>query len=138
MRYTVDGRAVIVPARVALLVERYFGAAAWQRLRDELYVRRDVEACEVLRALHAEALLVRESVTCAPSASCGSTVAERAEVAAPSSVMTTTDVAIEAGCTDRAVRMAAREGRLLGRLEDRRWVFDRSDVAEWLASRPAA
>jgi hypothetical protein len=134
-RYVVRSDSVVVPARVALVLEKTFDFAALR-----IHARgRDAEVAEVLFALHDVASqYALESAMDLPASDAGSSTPEAAEAAPSSGPMTTTDVATRAGCSDRAVRLAADQGRLAGTRSAGRWQFDPTDVALWLASRKAA
>lgn len=50
-------------------------------------------------------------------------------------LLSVAQVAKHVGLTDQAVRLAARDGRLLGRRSGRSWIFDRRDVERWVSER---
>ena len=94
---------------------------------------------DVLMAIHAAHLLTNKAeVARLTSGDAGSAVARQAEVRSPLSVMSCSQVADAADCTDRAVRLAAASGRLVGTKNgEGRWVFAANDVAAWTATRTA-
>ena len=127
----VEGPAVIVPARVAVMLE-------YRLPLDDLRVQvrgKDVELDAVLLALHTAALMYVEATRDELTSAVGSGVAAVSEVPARSTVMTTSEVACTADCTTRAVTLAAVKEQLLGAKRDGRWWFEIDDVAAWVATR---
>lgn len=124
-----DGPAcvVIVPARVA----------AWLATRTNLRNVRisargtDPEVYAVLHDLHRAALAWRTSAA-------GSVDAPVPEEPRPSEWGSTTQAAGLLGITDRAVRLAVREGRLPAQQVAGRWRVTREDVEHYRAARAAA
>jgi hypothetical protein len=128
-RYAIDGPVLLVPARIAALLERHYkmhelrlSARGW-----------DTQLDAVLAAWHAIALQWIDDSTRNASAT-GSEVAADAEPVG-ALMLSTATVAALASCTPRAVRLAAAEGRLVGCKSAGRWVFDRVDVKAWTSSR---
>lgn len=122
-----SGPAVLVPARVAAVIEKY------ARLSD-LRVRTrgiDPEATAVLEALHVAALSWR-------STACGTTEDTEAEPATDSNQWLTTGEAADlAGVTSRAIRKATDEGRLqCTRVSGHRRI-SREDLEHYKAARAA-
>ena len=123
-----DGRDafVIVPARVA----------AWLARHTDLSTVRvsargtDPEVYGVLHDLHAAALTWRSSAT-------GSEQAPEPEATTRSSWLSTTQAAGQLGITDRAVRLAIRQGRLPAEQVDGRWRISKEDVEHYRAARAA-
>jgi hypothetical protein len=129
-RYAIDEPAVIVPARIALLLEHHL------RLKEFRYTMRgsDAELDAVLSAWHSVAMMW------SPTSANGSAVDAPPEAPSPSTSMrrlTAADVAERVSCTTRAVRLAATEGRLRGEFVGGRWWFAERDVPVWTASRAA-
>jgi excisionase family DNA binding protein len=125
--YLVDvhGPAVVVPARVCALVEARCDLSGLRvRVRGV-----DPEASNVLIALHIAALTFRTSAT-------GSPVAATRE--APAEWLSTAQAAAVASVTPRAVRLAAREGRLQAVKVGKAWRVSRESLAHWEAARRAA
>lgn len=126
--FATDGPVCFIPPRVALILERHCKLDA---LRVEVR-NSDPELAQVLYALHAVAMQYD------PTSANGSSTTGTTEVAPSSVLMTATDVATHAGCTDHAVRLARREGRLTGTRVGGRWQFEATDVAAWVAARNGA
>lgn len=123
----VDGPAVIVPGRVAALLERF---ADLTRVR--VAVRgQDPELDAVLVAMRLVAAKWRATAT-------GSPHPPAPEVAARSQWLSTTQAADILGVTDRAVRLAITEHRLNAQQVDRRWRISREDLEHFRAARRAA
>lgn len=138
-RFLVSGDSVVVPARVAYLIEREFRI---DERRADLRGR-DAEFDSVLLAFHAAAMVWRQKVGAseAPGAgsACGTVVAEPAEpgrrsTGQPTGVSTEA-AALRCGLGPRAVRRAAAEGRLPGRKDGDVWVFDPADVEAFAEGR---
>lgn len=121
------GTVVVVPARVAALLERYAGLADF-RIKTR---GRDGELDHVLVALHYAALSWRE----ASSARSGTPNPEPPEPARESRWMTTAQVASRLGITSRAVRKAISDGRLHGELDGSSWRINAEDFAHYRATR---
>lgn len=124
----IDGPAVVVPARVALLLEKRL------RLNDlRIEVRgRDRELDQVLSAWHQAALAyVNQEV----GTDRGTHPGTGQEPASHSGPMTAADIARTLGLTTRGVRKAATAGRLEGRYEGGQWRFTPEDAARWAATR---
>jgi excisionase family DNA binding protein len=101
-----EGPAVLVPARVAAILERHADLTALRvRVRGL-----DPEASAVLEALRAAALCWRSSAL-APQSGTGD---DRDAEPAPESMewLTTGEAADQAGVTSRAIRRAIEDGRL--------------------------
>jgi hypothetical protein len=134
VRFAVDGPAVIVPGRLALLLERHL------RLdRVRLDVRgADAELDALLSSWHAVSLLYAERAVPA-SGQRGSSVDPTPEAGRRSDPMkdllSAQDVADAVDVSSSAVRLAARQGRLAGQKVDGEWSFHRHDVAAWVATR---
>lgn len=130
-RSLIEGPAAVVPARVAAMLEYRFPF-------DDLRVQvrgKDSEFDDVLMALHTAAMLYVEATRNELASAVGSGVAEVAEVAASSSVMSAQQVADAVGCTDRGVRLAASKQHLAGVKVAGCWWFEIDDVATWVATR---
>jgi hypothetical protein len=125
-----DGPVAIVPARVAAWLDRQVNLT---RLRIE-HRGFDPEVDSVLVGLRVAAMAWRETVgTRGTDSPCG------AEPAAPSlQWMTTTDVAIGVGMTERGVRKAIAAGHLRASRDNRRWMVDLEDFEHFRAARRAA
>ncbi len=122
---------MVVPARVAAMLRYRFPF-------DDLRVQvrgKDSELDDVLMALHTAAMLYIEATRDELASAVGSGVAEVAEVAASSSVMSAQQVADAVGCTNRGVRLAAARQRLAGVKVAGCWLFEIDDVATWVATR---
>ena len=133
-RYAIDGPAVIVPARIALLLERHY---RMERLRLEVRGR-DAELDGVLAAWHAAAMQWSPGSDAGSDA--GTEMAGGSEPAGqsdPVDPISASEVARSCGVSPRAVTKAASEGRLRGRLVAGRWTFHPDDVAAWVAVRAA-
>jgi excisionase family DNA binding protein len=123
-----EGRTVVVPHRVAWqLVERAgLGSYATEtRGRDE-------EVDNVLMALRIAARVWEQDCT---SATSGSRLAEVAEVPAPSGLMSTKQAADRLDITDRAVRLACRQGRLPALREGRSYRIDPAHLEHYRTQR---
>ncbi len=121
---------MVVPARVALVLERAFD---FNKLRVRLRGH-DAEVDDVLLALHVAALRFTEAAAGELPAN-GSTLARSSEVPAGLTMMTASDVADVAECTGRAVTLAATEHRLDGVKLGGCWMFRVDEVAAWAATR---
>jgi excisionase family DNA binding protein len=88
----------------------------------------------VLVALRVAAAHWREQVATSPS---GRTDDPTEEAPSPSPSMSTSEVAARAGCTQRAVRLAIRDGRLPGELVGGRWLVRPEDAEHYRAARAA-
>ncbi|MFE5293003.1 helix-turn-helix domain-containing protein [Isoptericola sp. NPDC056618] len=123
----IEGPAVVVPARVA----------AWLDARANLSALRmksrgaDPEVDDVLLGLRVAALAWRTSAT-------GSAVDPEPEVPRESSQWLSTGQAANLlGITDRAVRLAIREGRLVAEQVAGRYRISRANVEHYRAARAA-
>ena len=123
---------MVVPARVALVLERAFD---FNKLRVRLRGQ-DPEIDDVLLGLHTAAAGFVNRQTEAVASDCGSTVAPSSEVPSGSTLMTASQVADVAGCTERAVTLAATTGRLDGLKLAGRWMFRVDEAAAWVATKP--
>ena len=135
-RYAVDGPAVVVPARIALLLECHY---RMDRLRMDVRGR-DPELDEVLNAWHAVAMQWSPETGSENGSVTGTEVAGASEPVAPSEAVeqiSASEVANQFGCTTRAVTKAAAERRLRGQFVAGRWLFHPDDVAVWAATRAA-
>lgn len=138
-RFAVSGPAVVVPARVALLLGQHLKL-------DDLRVAvrgRDSEVDEVLLDWHLTELAYREQMA-EKAAACdvASALPSRSQVVGESPRRSqqfgSRQVADVAGLkSTAAVTLAARERRLRGTHDGVRWWFEEDDVAAWLATRPA-
>jgi excisionase family DNA binding protein len=127
----IDGPCVVVPGRVA----------AWLLAHTDLPEQRMQQRAEpdiypVLLALTKVGNLWR-SRTSATSAATGSAVAPEPEVAPALVVMSTSQAAEVLGLTDRAIRLACTEGRLLATHTAGRWQISRADLDTYRANRAA-
>lgn len=121
----VDGPAVLVPARIAALLEAKANLSAL-RVRTRGV---DPEATDVLEALHVAAMSWRGSA-------CGTEVAAEAEPAALSeSWVTTGEAADLVGISSRAIRKAIAEQRLPATEDGGRHRISREDVEHFRAAR---
>lgn len=135
-RYAVDGPAVVVPARIALILESHY---RMDRLRMEVRGR-DRELDEVLSSWHAIAMMWSPETGSEVGSVPGTEVVGSSEPVAPSEAVeqiSASEVANQFGCTTRAVTKAAAERRLRGRLVAGRWLFHPDDVVAWAATRAA-
>lgn len=132
-RYAIDGPAVVVPARIALLLERHY---RMDRLRVDVRGR-DAELDGVLSAWHAVAMQWTPEHS---GSGAGTEVVTDPEPVAPSEaveLISASEVANRCGCTTRAVTKAAVERRIHGRQVAGRWLFHPNDVVAWIATRAA-
>lgn len=143
-RFAFDGPVVVLPAREAAVLYQRLGIDELRRSVRGRDVGLDAvllswsaiaeQYIEQLRAAAAgSAVGIVESSTRGSSgaAEVGSQQVRKSPDDRP---MTTTEAAVFADCTDRAVRLAAAEGRLRGVRDGRgRWLFDPNDVAAWAA-----
>lgn len=122
-----QGPAVVVPARVAAWLESKANLSALRvRARGS-----DAEVDAVLVALRVAALAWRTSAT-------GSDVEPTPEAARGSEQWLSTSKAADLlGITDRAVRLAIREGRLEAVQVAGRWRVSRANVEHYRAARAA-
>lgn len=90
------------------------------------------DAADLVEAFSAAEVAVR------PRPSTGADAPAGAGAIAPPRQFTSSDVAALARVSTSAVRSAARERRLVGRLIGRGWIFGEPDVTAWLASRGSA
>jgi hypothetical protein len=127
--FLVDGPAVVVPARVAALLERALGLGEFRvRVRGQ-----DRELDEVLLALHGSAAAWVEEQREQGEFRAGVTSVDDARNSPDP--WSTEEVAATVDCTQHAVRKAARNRRLVGELVAGRWRFDPEDVGHWQATR---
>ena len=129
-RYAIEGSAVVVPARIALILERHLHL---NELRVEVRGRSQ-ELDEVLASWHAVALQAAEGLV---GADPGRSAVPTPDKQRPSVVegLTTRQVAELADCSIRAVTRAASEGRLAGQRAVGRWWFGSEEAAAWMAAR---
>ncbi len=120
----VSGPVVILPARVAALLEARFPMA---RLRADLRGT-DPEVSNVLLALHEAARRWHSSVT-------GTKSAPPPEPAGSSNWVSTTSAAARSGVTDRAIRRAISEGRLDAIRSEGRWRISTSALTDYINAR---
>jgi excisionase family DNA binding protein len=122
-----DGPAVLVPARIAAILERHADLTAL-RVRTRGV---DPEASAVLEALRTSAMSWRGSAT-------GTTDDTEAEPASESSQWVGTGKAAElAGVTSRAIRKAIAETRLPATEVGGRYRISREDIEHYKATRVA-
>lgn len=121
-----DGPAVVVPARIAAILERQAGLSALRvRVRGV-----DPEATKVLEALRYAAMFWRSSATT------GTSVAKRPEPAASSGEVVGCSAAAAAlECTSRAIRKACDEGRMPATKTAAGWRISRDDLEHYRATR---
>ena len=124
---------VMVPANVAALLEHHLPLTELRsRVRGH-----DPGIDDVLLGIRVAAMTYTETYRAridAATAGVGSTVARPPEGAAK--WITTREAADAVGCTDRAIRLAASEGRLHGEKDaDGRWRFSPEQVAAFAATR---
>jgi len=118
---------VVVPARVAAWLDR---AAGLNRLRQQA-----VGDPAVGNVLAAMALL---SAHWATTAGVGRNPRQIAEARPPLSVMTTTQAANSLGLSDRAIRLAIADGRLIASKNAAgQWRIARTDLEQYRAARAA-
>lgn len=135
MRYAVSEPAVVVPARVALLLDRLLKLSE-RRIE---WRGQDAQVDEVLLAWNAIVVDYKAQVT-RPAASqslvsAASRGALSSQVDAPC-VLSVREVARAAECSAAAITLAARENRLPGvKRGDGTWWFEQDDVASWLVTR---
>ena len=126
---------MVVPGWVCSYLEQLFDLSSLRKRQRG----QNTEFDDVLMAMHTAHLLTQKAeVERLTSGMSGSAIARQAEVRSPSSVMSCSQVADAADCTNRAVRLAATSGRLVGTKNgEGRWVFAADDVAAWTAARTA-
>lgn len=132
------GPAVLVPARVALLLEHELRIAD----RHADYRDRDPEVASVLASWVEAARHERERLNGRRSFS-GTTLGEAVPAPASSQPMTVRDVTRRANATgkpisERGVRAAVQRRTLTGTLTAGAYLFAEDDVADWLARRNGA
>lgn len=125
--YAFDGAFVIVPGRVAALLERRLGLDKARIEQRGL----DAEVDQVLADLHIAALRWRTSAV-------GSSPAPQPEVEAVLPWVSTAEAALSLGITDRAVRLAIQQQRVPARQIDGRWRITREDVEHYRVARRVA
>lgn len=133
-RHIVQGLHVLVPGRVAYLIERNF---AMDKLRQAAWGR-DREMYEVAQALKAIALTWEAETTALEGPAITTTETTHRNSTDDEPVMfSTADVAKVLGDIGQpGVAKAAREGRLVGARDGRTWRFTREAVAAFAATRP--
>ena len=124
---------VMVPANVAALLEHHLPLTDLRaRVRGH-----DPVIDDALLGIRVAAMTYTETYRAridAAAAGVGSTVAPTPEV--PAKWITTREAADAVGCTNRAVRLAASEGRLHGEKDaEGRWHFSTEQVAAYAATR---
>jgi hypothetical protein len=123
----VEGPVVVIPARVCAWLERHVQL-------NEIRIRErgaDQEVDAVLVALRLAALTWRTSAT-------GTPVAAKPEAPAElNQWLSTTQTADILYITDRAVRLAIKEGRLKATSINGRWRIAREDIAHFNAAKAA-
>lgn len=123
----VGGPVVVIPARVCAWLERHAEL-------NEVRIRErgaDQEVDAVLVAIRLAALTWRTSAT-------GTAVAAKPEANADlNQWLSTTQAADILYITDRAVRLAIKEGRLKATNVDGRWRITREDIAHFNAAKAA-
>lgn len=130
----VEGPAVVIGPRVALLLEKHADLG-----RFRLAVRgQDPELDAALSALHAVASRFEPDLVSDVVSDVGHDDDSTPETGASSPLMTTTEVADHAGCNPRTVRYAAEAGRLVGKSVTAGWLFDPDAVRTWMAERAGA
>jgi excisionase family DNA binding protein len=129
-RFEVEGPAVLVPGRVAALLEK---TLKLDTVRSQLRGA-DRETDEVLLAIRVTGLRWAEGRSAEPACDHASDVHKVPQVGGRSD-MTTRQVANALGISTAAVTLAAREGRLDGRQVGGQWRFDMDSVAVWKAMR---
>jgi excisionase family DNA binding protein len=129
-RFEVEGPAVLVPGRVAALLEK---TLKLDTVRSQLRGA-DRETDEVLLAIRVTGLRWAEGRSAEPACDPASSVPKASQVGGRS-WMTARQVADELGVTSSAVTLAAREGRLAGEQVGGQWRFEVDDVAVWKARR---
>lgn len=127
--YVHTGAVVVVPARIAAWLDRH---ADLRAIRTG-HRGADAEVDSVLIALATAAAAWRQTQQVPPP---GTTLARDPEPAAPSP-LTSTQAADLLGCTDRAIRRAAAEGRLSATKSAGRWRIEREDLEQHRAARAA-
>jgi excisionase family DNA binding protein len=118
-----DGMVVVLPGRIAALLEQHAGL---NRFRIEIRGR-DPELDAVLLDLRLAALAWRTSAT-------GTKEDVRPEPAA--SWLSTTEAAARVGVTSRAIRRAIAEQRITATRVGRSWRIARTDHEHYRANRP--
>lgn len=118
------GMVVIVPARIAALLNRHAGLERF-RLNNR---GADPELDAVLVAFRMAELTWRNSVT-------GTARAAEPELDANYQWLSTTQVATITGITDRGVRAAIKRGDLKAECTDGRYRISREQLAHWRAIR---
>lgn len=124
------GDIVIVPRRACAWLEQF----ADLRNRRTAHRGVDAEVDAVLVAIATAAAAWRQAHR-VPTV--GTNVAGSAEPAASSLLLTSTQAAELLGCTDRAVRKAAAEGRLLATKSGRCWRIEPEALAHYRAANAA-
>lgn len=115
---------VIIPGRIAALLER---AARLDELRTKARGR-DPEFDNVMLALHQAAIEWRTSTY-------GSTRDTDGEEERTSTWVGTSSAANQLGISRRAIQQAIDEQRLPAQMIENRWQIDRTDLAQYKASR---
>lgn len=125
----IDGPAVVVSGRVALLLGAYL------KLDDVRTAVRgdDPETDETLNAWQRAAIAYKQQKI--PGGDRATTPGNGPQPRPSSEPMTAAEVAITARCSNSAVRKAAGLGRIKGRLVGGQWRFNADDVAVWIARR---
>ena len=131
--YRIEGPAVVVPARVAALLERHLRL---DRVRVEV---RGADA-ELDAVLSDWAVVAKQHRQVSHQVS---SIAPHTKPAAQSTAdddpwLSARQVADLVGVTAVAVRKARRQGRLTGRHIDGAWKFHRDEVERWRSERTAA
>lgn len=131
---------VLIPREVAVVLQALLKTkgADLDALRIEVRGRWPM-LDEVLAAWQAEVLQYGTAMNRTASASRRKLLPEQAEAPACLSRkwMGTAEAARLAGCTDRAVRLAAAEGRLHHEVVNGKRRFDPAEIAAWRAARSA-
>lgn len=123
-RYVHAGGIVVVPARIAAVLERYTDVG---RLRVDRRGQ-DAELDAVLQALRFAAMGWKSSAT-------GTSVATVAEPGSSSAWLSTTQAATQLHLGERAVRKAIAEQRLRAVRVGTRWRISREDLEQYRAAR---
>lgn len=125
----VDGPAVVVPARIAFLLESQAGLSSLRVRTRGL----DPEATDVLEAIRNAAMAWREGLS--GSAPSGTTVAPKAEPEPACEWVTTGKAADLLGITSRAIRKAIAEDRLPAEAVGGQHRIARTDLEHFRAAR---